>query len=194
MDLKSPYIQPEYDRLSQEEIDSLKIFSEHPAMIVLLRKLFYQMTLSDDEKSWIKNLPQSAKNAIEKIFLPGLEWEAPVMMQAFTWGKKEFADYVKLTLATEAKTAILAKQSSIKFIRAGVEYMKTLAPTRILLDIKVEKDYSEEKPEIVKESVLAVQMALEMLESGLLVLQGYANRPAETAEQKKNKVSKDSNK
>lgn len=196
-EIKSPYLEQESnnERISNKEIELLSAFKGHDDLLKLLRVVFYQDELTQEQVVSLKNsFTEGIVKVVRKIFQPNLDWKEPFFGQGSRWLDFKPMDI----LSSEVRPAIIGNQRAIEFIENGLKRLENISiggegkPLGLTVDLRMEKDYSNLPSEFVKIEGVAMQRGITFLESSLMALKGYADRNIETEEEKVARLKKDS--
>lgn len=198
--MKSPYMREEKqtaeDRFTKEEKQSLKVFKDNTDVIKLLRNVFYQLELSDGERSVLSGIFKDNDILIQtfrKVFIPEFDTKAPIFQQGMFWMQPNFRDL----LTAEVRPVINARKKAREFLENGIKRLERISKgdfesSPLVIDPQFKKDYEDMSPEEVKRDSVAVQESMTFFEGGLFTIQGIANQEEETPEQVEDRQKKDS--
>lgn len=183
-----------YGRFSKSEVILLRVFKD-AHLVRLLKKVFFQMEFSEDEKlslgAFFKdNIPLC--DAVTKIFAP--HGDDIVLSGGTRWSDRRYADMI----LSEVKPVVLARRDSIRFIARGIERLGKIttkgdfSPLELVIDVTMSDDYEDLPPEQVKRKVVAFQDSMTYLEVQITGLLGIISKKEETPEERETRLKKDS--
>lgn len=183
----------QYERLLKHEMLLLRVFRD-TNFLKSMRLVFYQKALTNEQiESIQKALNQDIIGVIKKVLLQPIDWTAPIFNQGSYWMNMKY-DQV---LTNEVRPQVIGNQRAVIFLQNGIKRLEAIVSGQdeiqpMVIDLEMKNNYLQTPHEEVKIEMISFQKGLEYLESGLLVLQGYAKREFETDEQKKDRQDKDS--
>lgn len=184
-------------RFSKEEMLELRVFKEKPALLTILRKVFYQSELLDEEKDLIRSAFGGDSVLLDVVWrMFDSEVEKKEFIVGPRWSDRKYADL----LLTEVKPLVLARQDSIHFITLGLERLQDIVKgnngdiKETNVDIGMKGDYENKSPEEVKRAVCAFQDSASHIENLLMTIRGFSEMQEETKEQRELRDKKNSSK
>lgn len=185
--IKTPYIgdskeEPKDPRFSEQEIELLKKLDEQT--LKTFRSVFYQDILTNEQFENLRSiLSQELIDVLKKVFTPSLDWKEPLFSMPNRWTNPRYEG----VLCAEVKLAVMGRQKAIRFMEKGVvrlwEIMKGSShPLPLEVDIRMEKDYKNLTAEEAKIETVAMQDAIQYLESGIMALFLYVMSPEDKEE------------
>lgn len=196
MSIKSPYAETRQMRFTSYELSKLKVFKDNDLLLKLIRPVFWQVALDEDQVNIIKDsLNKDTIDVLEKLFDPKLNWEEPIFEMGSRWIDRRYAEL----LSAETKPTVLARQDDIKFQKAGIKRLRNIIegnfePLEMHVDLNMEKDYENLPAEEVKRYTVAMQDALTFLESRLVEIRTLSGMSEESPEEREERLKKDSSK
>jgi len=178
-ELKSPYTKnlDKDPRFTDAEIELFRKLDED--ILKSFRVVFYQDPLTDEQYNRLKTtLTPEFVDLLAKVFAPGLDFDAPVFSMPNRWTNPRYEG----VLCAETKLAIVGRQKAVKFMERGIGRLRdivsgVLSDIPLEVDIRMKKDYSKMTAEEAKIEVVAMQDAIQYLESGIMALFAYAMSP-----------------
>ena len=184
-------------RFSKEEMLELRVFKDKPVLLTILRKIFYQGELLQEENDLIVSAFGGDPVLLDVVWrLFDSEVEKKEFIVGPRWSDRKYSDL----LINEVKPLVLARQDSINFITVGLERLRDIAQGndgdihKTNVDIGMKGDYEDKSPEEVKRAVCAFQDCASHIESLLLTIRSFAEMPEETEEQRTLRDKKNSSK
>lgn len=193
--IKSPFVQKEKDpRFSEEEITLLRRLNE--ASLKLLRKVFYQDTLTTEEQTTLKDvLSLDLIKVLRRFFIQDLDHNEPIFSMPNRWVNPRFDGM----LSSEVAPTIIGRQKALKFLSIGMDRLESITkdnfePLELSVDIRMQKDYKGIELSEVKAEAVAMQDAIAFLESALLSIYSYVIQDPEEIQNMMKRLQKNSSK
>lgn len=178
-------------RFTESDMTAFKVFKGNDELIRSVRRFFYQ-----EEAIHTEIYNKVLYRALVKLFLPEVSSDAPVHENPSRWIDRQ---YVGL-LTNEVKPVVIARQDGIRFIKNGMDRIKELSegkkgkPRELVIDLKMERDYSKVPPEEVKRMICAWQDSTAFVEERLMELKSLSEFEQKTMEQLMKEQKMNSNK
>ena len=186
--IKSPFTQGESStqtdpRFSNQEIELLKKLDEPTLRI--FRSVFYQDGLTEEQLTKLKSvLSVDLVKVLDRIFVLKLNWNEPLFSMPNPWTNPRYEG----VLCKEVKLAVAGRQRALEFMKAGVHRLADIVvgglgnPTKLNVDIHMVKDYANMTDEEAKIETVAMQDAIQYLESSLMTINLYLISPEDKEE------------
>lgn len=182
----------------RDEIVALRVFANNDTLLKLLRKVFFQMELNEEELAILGNAfngNQLLYKAFKKVCLPEISYDAPIGANPSRWVDRKYSDM----LMAETHALVVARQLSIKFIKLGLGRLLDIVENKVpdaremVIDLNMSDTYEDKTPMETKVAICAWQDSLSHLEhSCLLQAKLLAEMPDESPEQRAARLKKDS--
>ena len=157
-------------------------------LLYAVRNVLFQFVLSDDDKTLLKELTSEVLAVIKKFFLPNLDINAPLGLQADSYFPLIAIQQMNPALAV---LHIEIKDLQVQYLEQRMEILSgnLLIDKEIILQKLKNKTDSEEKRFI---NLLAYLHICSMIDAQLNNIKIIANTKEETEEEKKERLIKDS--
>lgn len=181
-------------RYSEAEKAIIKKTFENEGVLYALRNLFWQLDLTEAEKSLL-NFDKGQLAIIKKVMLPDIEKEVPLGQQVdFT------SDPLlhQLNQLPPGLACTLMDANDLRLSYLEQQYQKLISKDFdkndiVLVELKAKQGFDQDEARHI--NMLAYKSIKEYIDGRIFEFSYLANPPAElTAEQKKEKALKDSNK
>jgi|GEM_PF-1422260 len=174
-------------RYNQQELSHIKsLFKGNNELLTVLRKVFLQAELSEEDTNAIKVLQTpEAKALMSKTYFPEIDLDAPFGQIIDLWLTVDNSE----KSPEEATRALLVRQRLMELIQSGLARLEDSKVTEEIIDYKPDFLSSDDERYIAFTSRNAL---ISHTEIQLIQLSILANRKEETAEELSARLAKDS--
>jgi len=132
-------------RYENNELGLIKsTFSENPALLLALRKVFFQAKLTKDDLEVLKPVRENkaVQALVRKTYFPEIELDTPIGQVIDLWLTVDSKDKSPL----EARLALMVRNRLMELINAGLARLETedVKPTQKIIDFKPDFSLSDE--------------------------------------------------
>ena len=175
--------------ISEQEVETLKrAFKDNEYILLAVRSLFFGFQLSDDEKKLIKTTfsDPAVKKAVRKKMFPILDNTSPIGQVADFWMGSE----TQIFGANENTIfqTVSSKQRVLKMLEQSFALLDNPTGEQVSLDFNPDRTISD----TFQVELLARNLYIKTVETGLLFVKIAAEQQAETPKQTQEKWKKNS--
>lgn len=186
-------------RFTNEELQIIKqIFaeSEDDKMLKILRKVFLQLPIDTDETAIIKTTFRGKKDtmaAINKMFLPYLDGEAPILQCGDAWSF--FSPRIEDLDLDRAKLQIKSRKKVIDYLRQQLDFLGEEKNQKIVFaDFVNDNNRKSNDSDATYIGLITYNFIINYVEQRLNEIKILAGRKDETPEETIKRIQQNSNK